>query len=566
MAVYCSKCGKKLGILSGKYKAKDGTVMCGSCIKEDYKKREEDLKGRGEQKEQEAEESKRQEKLRERAELREKEEQEEDLKIGNEKMVDYCSNCGKELGSLSFKYTFVDGSVLCDSCSKEYEKRQSELRRQEREKQEKNREIMNEYISKYLANQDQEYRDYILDVCNECINSGILRGSEVLDVIEEYNPDPQFHEDLEKFYNLFKKKGIETNYLEILSIFVECIVDRAHKERHEVLEELDKWLNPMAKGISIKLGKDITKENVTKEFMKKYSFLEIGEDETGSLWISALLEKFDLQYEVGEVEELIDKIKEEIELEDFEANLGNPPQKGIEIGDFTELNGYEFEEYLKNLFELIGYTAIQTSLSGDQGADLILSKDDEKIVVQAKKYDGKVSNKAVQEIAAAKNYYDSDKAMVVTNSSFTTSAIELAFRNDVELWDGRKLKGIVRDLEDKSKDGGLASYHFHEDLKFKREKEVQNVTIPCPCCEKEFDYEMDLHPYTTLTEKGTYCGAGIHELDINCPHCDFPIDISFEVPLKPLGWGCSFCGKEFETKAAAEEHEKTCEGKEEKKG
>jgi len=86
-------------------------------------------------------------------------------------------------------------------------------------------------------------------------------------------------------------------------------------------------------------------------------------------------------------------------------------------------------------------------VTGDQGADLILSKDGEKIVVQAKKYAGKVSNKAVQEIAAAKKYYNADRAMVVTNSAFTKSAIELAFSNDVELWDGRKLKTIIEDLE-----------------------------------------------------------------------------------------------------------------------
>ena len=141
-------------------------------------------------------------------------------------------------------------------------------------------------------------------------------------------------------------------------------------------------------------------------------------------------------------------VKEDIELEQFEQRLGTPPQEQrIGIGDFTELNGYEFEDYLKRMFELLGYTAVQTPTTGDQGADLILSKEDEKIVVQAKKYEGKVSNNAVQEIAAAKNHYDADKAMVVTNSSFTKSAMELALSNDVELWDGTKLRSIIRDLE-----------------------------------------------------------------------------------------------------------------------
>ena len=61
----------------------------------------------------------------------------------------------------------------------------------------------------------------------------------------------------------------------------------------------------------------------------------------------------------------------------------------------------------------------------------------------------------MQEIVAAKNYYDADKAMLVTNSSFTKSAVELAFSNDVELWDGRKLKRVIKDLESKKKKNRL---------------------------------------------------------------------------------------------------------------
>ena len=217
-------------------------------------------------------------------------------------------------------------------------------------------------------------------------------------------------------------------------------------------DELEKTLLPVYKEISMKLGKSITKEKVIKEFMKKYP--EGGND---FMIVSKLLDKFNFEYEQDEIEELIERIKEEIEIEEFEQNLLNPSTKKqkIEIGDFTTLNGYEFEGYLVNLFKLLGYNAVQTSLSGDQGADLILSKGDEKIVVQAKKYDGKVSNKAVQEIVAAKNYYDADKAMLVTNSSFTKSAVELAFSNDVELWDGRKLKRVIKDLESKKKKNRL---------------------------------------------------------------------------------------------------------------
>jgi restriction system protein len=129
---------------------------------------------------------------------------------------------------------------------------------------------------------------------------------------------------------------------------------------------------------------------------------------------------------------------------EFEKNLGTSPK--IYLGDFSNLSGHEFEEYAQKLFGLLGYTVVRTQLTGDQGADLIISKDNIKTVVQLKKYSGSISNKAIQEVVAAKNYYKADKAMVITNSSFTTGAIALALANDVELWDGEKLIKTISDV------------------------------------------------------------------------------------------------------------------------
>ena len=42
---------------------------------------------------------------------------------------------------------------------------------------------------------------------------------------------------------------------------------------------------------------------------------------------------------------------------------------------------------------------------------------------------------AVQQAAAARLHYRADRAMVVTNTTFTPAARELAATNDVVLWD-----------------------------------------------------------------------------------------------------------------------------------
>ena len=105
------------------------------------------------------------------------------------------------------------------------------------------------------------------------------------------------------------------------------------------------------------------------------------------------------------------------------------------LSRIDNMTGEEFEEYLKAQFERQGFKVKLTPGSNDYGADLVLNRNGEVTVVQAKRYQGNVGNKAVQEIVAAQAYYGADRAMAVTNSYFTNPAKKLAEANDVELWD-----------------------------------------------------------------------------------------------------------------------------------
>ncbi|HBH1594043.1 TPA: restriction endonuclease [Clostridioides difficile] len=103
------------------------------------------------------------------------------------------------------------------------------------------------------------------------------------------------------------------------------------------------------------------------------------------------------------------------------------------------VTGADFELYLKDLFCQLGYEVITTKASGDQGADLIISKNGIKKVVQAKFYSSSVGNKAVQEVIGAIKFYKADLGMVITNNYYTKSAIELASVNNIELINGDDL-------------------------------------------------------------------------------------------------------------------------------
>ena len=110
------------------------------------------------------------------------------------------------------------------------------------------------------------------------------------------------------------------------------------------------------------------------------------------------------------------------------------------------ITGVEFEGLLKLMFEEMKYHVELTNTTNDQGADLIITKGNNKTVIQAKFYSGTVGNSAVQEVVAAIKYYSASRGMVITNSSFTNSAISLARVNDIMLINGYDLKVILEIL------------------------------------------------------------------------------------------------------------------------
>ena len=101
--------------------------------------------------------------------------------------------------------------------------------------------------------------------------------------------------------------------------------------------------------------------------------------------------------------------------------------------ELDQLSGTEFEEFLAGLFRAQGYAADLTAVTGDYGADLILSKDGRRIAVQTKRYVGSVGVQAVQEALSGRAYYQCDTAWVVTTGAFTINARALAERSGVKL-------------------------------------------------------------------------------------------------------------------------------------
>jgi restriction system protein len=151
------------------------------------------------------------------------------------------------------------------------------------------------------------------------------------------------------------------------------------------------------------------------------------------------------------------------------------------INDVDEMTGIEFEYFLYYKFKRMRYRVKTTPISGDYGADLVLKKRREKIVVQAKRYQSVVGIAAVQEVIGSIAYYNADRGMVITNSYFTPNAINLARANDITLWDRKALiKQLIKEED----------YELLDDVPASDEN-----TSYCPLCGKKLIYRSGRYGY-----------------------------------------------------------------------
>jgi len=111
---------------------------------------------------------------------------------------------------------------------------------------------------------------------------------------------------------------------------------------------------------------------------------------------------------------------------------------------WTQLRAGDFEHFLAQVFEERGFSVQLTGKSGDQGVDLIVTRPDARIAIQAKGYPGStVGNDAVQQAFAGMTFYRCERCAVITNSTFTRSAYALAESVQCTLIDGSKIDDLI---------------------------------------------------------------------------------------------------------------------------
>ena len=181
----------------------------------------------------------------------------------------------------------------------------------------------------------------------------------------------------------------------------------------------------------------------------------------------------------------------------------------LTIGSTDTLDPVAFEKMVALIFRKMGYSAETTKVSGDQGVDVIAQNRGKKVAIQAKRYSGAVGNKAVQEVIAGKQYYQADEAYVVTNSDFTKSAIELAKRTGVKLWNRNALAQMLDRYPVYVNEIGDSGYRSEPTV-----QPLRPVEIKAEAC------RIDHPHYVTKDESEcSSCGARFRGKPDICPEC-----------------------------------------------
>lgn len=117
----------------------------------------------------------------------------------------------------------------------------------------------------------------------------------------------------------------------------------------------------------------------------------------------------------------------------------------------SHISGHEFEALVEKLIERMGFIVEERKLTVDGGID-VLAKSYEPIrggtyVIQCKRYTKKVGQPVLRDLYGVVHSKNANKGILITNSTFTKSAMEFARNKQLELIDGEKIRSLLSKYE-----------------------------------------------------------------------------------------------------------------------
>ena len=100
---------------------------------------------------------------------------------------------------------------------------------------------------------------------------------------------------------------------------------------------------------------------------------------------------------------------------------------------WKSLRGTKFERALANLYIKMGFSVQQTKATGDEGIDLILSKDNKTIIVQCKGHNKPVGVGVVRDLYGTMMHFGATSAVLACPAGFTEGVIRFVMNKPIQL-------------------------------------------------------------------------------------------------------------------------------------
>ncbi|MFC4687945.1 SNF2-related protein [Epilithonimonas pallida] len=130
------------------------------------------------------------------------------------------------------------------------------------------------------------------------------------------------------------------------------------------------------------------------------------------------------------------------------ATKAESKSKPLSLADLDKLHPNLFEASIAALYKNQGFDVYLTPYSNDKGVDVVVLKNGENYLIQAKQTKSLVGNSAIQEICTAKKYYENKfkeefNLITITNNDYTSSSTVLANSNNIKLINRKTLETLI---------------------------------------------------------------------------------------------------------------------------
>jgi restriction system protein len=117
----------------------------------------------------------------------------------------------------------------------------------------------------------------------------------------------------------------------------------------------------------------------------------------------------------------------------------------LKLAQLGSLSPEQFEEFVAELFEALGFEVDRVGGTGDEGADLLLRRDGLRAIAQCKYHSkGVIGSPDLQKFLGAIQHGGGHKGFFVTTRTFSLAAERFAAEHPIELIDGPRLVELVQ--------------------------------------------------------------------------------------------------------------------------